>query len=187
MIRTRSDLNEFLDADLKRFDRKPKLSDWILHNEKWFIHQYIVALRHVEYYINTNRKGLIFLFWWIRYKRLGFKLRYTIFPNTTGPGLIVHHVGDMVWVKSSARIGKNCTLRPGVVIGKKNHENANDMPVYVGDNCDFGLGVRVFGKITIGDNVTIGANSVVTKDIPDNMVVAGVPAIIIKTKGAKQK
>lgn len=179
MIRTRSDLNEYLDADLKRFDRKPKLSDWILHNEKWFIHQYIVALRHVEYYINTNRKGLIFLFWWIRYKRLGFKLRYTIFPNTTGPGLIVHHVGDMVWVKSSARIGKNCTLRPGVVIGKKNHENANDMPVYVGDNCDFGLGVRVFGKITIGDNVRIGANSVVTHDFPDNVVIGGVPAKII--------
>ena len=182
MIKSKHDLKEYLDADLKRFKTKPKFIDWILHNEKWFIHQYIVALRHVEYHINTNKKGILYLLWWFRYKRLGFKLRYTIYPNTTGKGLIVHHVGDMVWIKSSARIGKNCTLRPGVVIGKKNYENADDMPVVIGENCNFGLGVRVFGKITIGNNVTIGANSVVTHDFPDDVVIGGIPASIIKNK-----
>ncbi len=85
-------------------------------------------------------------------------------------------------IMASARLGQYCTLRPGVVIGKKDHEKAIDMPVRVGDNVNFGLAVRVFGKITIGTNVTIGANSVVTKDIPDNAVVGGVPAEIIKIK-----
>lgn len=185
MIKTRADLRKYLEEDLKRFKSAPKLGDRILHNEKWFIHQYLIALRHVEYHINTNKKGIIFLFWWFRYKHLGFKLRYTIYPNTTDCGLIVHHVGDMVWVKASARIGKNCTLRPGVVIGKKGNENAEDMPVYIGDNCNFGLGVKVFGKVTIGNNVSIGANAVVTHDIPSNSTAAGIPAKVISYKATE--
>ena len=52
----------------------------------------------------------------------------------------------------------------------------------MGDNCYLGLNTIILGPITIGDNVTIGANSVVTKDIPDNAVVGGVPAKIIKMK-----
>ena len=91
----------------------------------------------------------------------------------------------MIWVKSSARIGKCCTLRPGVVIGKKNDERAEDMPVTIGDNCNFGLGVRVFGKLVIGNNVTIGANSVVTKNLPDNAIAVGIPARVIKLKNER--
>ena len=94
--------------------------------------------------------------------------------------MYIPHIGDMIWVKSSARIGRNCTLRPGVVIGKKGVENAVDAPVTVGDNVNFGLGVRVLGKLHIGNNVSIGANSVVTKDIPDNAVAVGLPASVIK-------
>ncbi len=184
MINSRQDLKYYLDQDLSRYGNdKPTLKDFILKNEKWYIHAYLVALRHVEFFINTQkRKDPRFLFWWIVYKRLSFKTHITIFPNTCGEGLIVHHIGDMVWVKISARIGKNCTLRPGVVIGKKADEDAWDAPVVIGDNCNFGLGVRLFGKITIGNNVSIGANSVVTKDIPDNTIVGGVPAKIIKFK-----
>lgn len=52
----------------------------------------------------------------------------------------------------------------------------------MGDNCYFGLDCKIFGSVRIGDNVTVGANAVVTKDIPDNAIVGGVPAKIIKTK-----
>lgn len=71
-------------------------------------------------------------------------------------------------------------MRPGVVIGKKGYESAIDAPVTVGDNVNFGLGVRVLGKLNIGNNVSIGANSVVTKDIPDNAVAVGLPARVVK-------
>ena len=45
---------------------------------------------------------------------------------------------------------------------------------------NIGAGAKIIGGISIGNNVSIGANSVVTHDIPDNVVVAGVPAKIIK-------
>ena len=114
-----------------------------------------------------------------RYKRLGFKLRMTIYPNTIGPGFRIYHVGDFVHVGSNVRIGKNCTMLPGVVFGNKT-EKPDTRIVTVGDNCYFGLGVKIFGPVHIGNNVTIGANAVVIKDIPDDCIVAGIPAKIIK-------
>lgn len=54
MIQSKRDLNEYIAQDTLRLGGKPKLKDWILHNEKWFIYKYIVALRHVEYYINGS-------------------------------------------------------------------------------------------------------------------------------------
>lgn len=54
-------------------------------------------------------------------------------------------------------------------------------PIVVGDNVYFGNNVIVLPGVTIGSNVVIGAGAVVTKDIPDNCVAAGVPARVIKT------
>ncbi len=54
----------------------------------------------------------------------------------------------------------------------------------IGDNVYIAPGVKVFGKIKIGDNVAIGANCVVTKDIPDNAVVVGIPGRIISNEGS---
>jgi serine O-acetyltransferase len=183
MIKTKQDLKHYLAEDLKRFDTKPSLKDWVLHNEGWFIYRYMAYLRMVEYYQNTGTNKLAYLYYFFRFKRMGFKLRFTIYPNTTGPGLRIFHTGDFIHVKKNCTIGANCTLLPGVVIGNKNLYDDNST-VRVGDNCYMGLGSRIFGEVTIGNNVVIGANSVVTKDIPDNCVVSGIPAKIIKRDGA---
>lgn len=180
MIRSKQDLKFFLSEDLKRFDGKsPTIKDLLLHNEVWYIYHYIRHLRYVEYYKGKNK--LLFLWHFCRYKHLGFKLRITIYPNTVGPGLRIYHVGDFIHVGKKVRIGKNCTLLPGVVFGNKT-EREDNRYVTVGDNCYFGLGVKIFGSIKIGDNVTVGANAVVTKNIPDNAVAAGIPVKIIKMK-----
>lgn len=182
MIYSKSDLKFYLSEDLKRNNnKKPLFRDWILHNEKWYIYHYIKHLRYVEYYKNTKRSKILFLYHWLRYKRLGFKLKCTIYPNTVGPGFKMYHSGNFTFIKESCKIGKNCTILTGVVFGNK-HENDDKSPVYVGNNCYFGLGVKIFGNIRIGNNVTIGANAVVTKDIPDNAIVGGIPAKIIKFK-----
>mgnify|MGYP000044239083 FL=1 len=53
----------------------------------------------------------------------------------------------------------------------------------IGDNCFIGAGAKIFGKITIGDNVAIGVNAVVNKDVESNVAVAGVPAKVINNVG----
>ncbi len=184
MIQSKQELKFYMSEDKKRFGNQcPTIKDFILSNEVWYIYKYIRHLRYVEYY--KKAKGVIskmlFLWHFLWYKRLGFKLRITIYPNTVGPGFRIYHVGDFIHVGPNVMIGKNCTMLPGVVFGNKTEEQTNEI-VTVGNNCYFGLGVKIFGAVTIGNNVTIGAMSVVTHDIPDNVVVAGIPAKIIKYK-----
>ena len=57
--------------------------------------------------------------------------------------------------------------------------NGNGRPI-IGSNVTLGANVTIIGPITIGDNVIIGAGSVVVKDVPDNCIVAGNPARIIR-------
>lgn len=115
---TKTELSECLNADLRRFVYKPTLKDRILHNEVWYIYHYIRHLRYVEYYQDKNKLKFLWHFFW--YKRLGFKLRMTIYPNTIGPGFRIYHAGDFVHVGPNVKIGRNCTMLPGVVFGNKN-------------------------------------------------------------------
>ena len=187
MINSIEKLHSYKTEDLKRYgNHKPTFKDLILHNESWYIYQYIKHLRYVEYYRNTKKSKILFLYHFFKYKRLGFKLKITIYPNTVGPGFRIYHVGDFIHVKPTCRIGRNCTILPGVVFGNK-YEQADNAPVVVGDNCYLGLGAKIFGSVKIGNNLTIGANSVVTKDIPDNAIVGGIPAKIIRFKGNANK
>lgn len=180
MIHSKQDLKAYLHEDQKRFnDYTPSLKDAILKNEIWYLYHYVKRLRYVEYYEHNNR--LFFLWNYIWYKRLSFKLHITIYPNTIGPGLRLYHIGDFIHVGKNVHIGRNCTILPGVVFGNKYEKEENNQ-VIVGDNCYFGLGVKIFGSIKIGNNVTIGANAVVTHDIPDNAIVGGIPAKIIRFK-----
>ena len=114
-----------------------------------------------------------------RSKRYCNKLRIYTYPNTLGAGIRFYHIGNFTEIKRSTHIGDNCTILSGVVIGNKGKEMDNHH-VSIGNNCYIGLNVGIFGSIKIGNNVIIGANSIVTKDIPDNCIAAGVPAKIIK-------
>ncbi len=86
-------------------------------------------------------------------------------------------------------VGDNTLLAPNVVLATAAHPIDPELrnkglqynkPIRIGKNCWLGTGVIVLPGITIGDNVVIGAGSVVTKDLPSNVVAVGNPCKIIK-------
>lgn len=82
-----------------------------------------------------------------------------------------------VVLHSRTRIGKKVIIGQGVTIGRQ--LDPKGVP-RIGDNVYISAGARVLGDISVGNNVIIGANSVVVKSVPDNCIVAGVPARIIR-------
>ena len=90
-----------------------------------------------------------------------------------GPGLLIWH-GDGTFV-SADEIGKNCTIYHQVTIGRLNMEH----PTTIGNNVTVYAGAKVLGRVKVGDNVTIAANSVVMSDVPPNVTVMGVPAVVV--------
>lgn len=81
---------------------------------------------------------------------------------------------------NAKEIGENFYINQLVTIGEEKGKKPS-----IGDNVSIHTGAIVIGDITIGNNCTIGAGSVVTKSIPDNCVVVGNPARIIKQNGVK--
>jgi serine O-acetyltransferase len=94
-----------------------------------------------------------------------------------GDGLFIAHFGGIT-VSPFAVIGRNCNLSPSITIGVGGQGEREGAPV-IGDDVYIAPGARIFGKITIGNNVKIGANAVVYRDIPDHAVVAMDPGFKI--------
>lgn len=101
-----------------------------------------------------------------------------------GKGSYCGYGGIGVVIHSDAEIGSNCMIGQHVTIGGGNSKYPG-VPK-IGNNVYISHGAIVFGGITIGNNVTIGANAVVTKPVPDNAVVAGVPAKILRYKNCDE-
>ena len=97
-----------------------------------------------------------------------------------GRGSTFGYGGMGVVIHSKSIIGVNCTICQQVAIGGGNSRFPG-VPV-IGNNVYIAKGSIVMGGITIGNNVTIGANAVVTKPVSDNAIVAGVPAKILRIK-----
>ncbi|SDR98818.1 putative colanic acid biosynthesis acetyltransferase WcaB [Mucilaginibacter mallensis] len=101
---------------------------------------------------------------------------------TVGKGLSLYH-GHALVVNQGVVIGDNCVLRNSTTIGHKKLANGSftKCPV-IGNNVDIGANVCIIGDITIGDNVIIGAGSVVTKSFPSDCIIVGNPARILEKK-----
>lgn len=116
-------------------------------------------------------------------QRYEYKFGISIPYNTPiGPGFYIGHFGGIV-VSSKVRIGANCNINHGVTIGKS-YGGKNPGTPTAGDQVYFGPGCKVFGGIFIGHHAAIGANSVVSADVPDNAVVVGIPGKVISYNGS---
>lgn len=100
-----------------------------------------------------------------------------------GIGFFIDH-GMGVVIGETAEIGDYVTLFQGVTLGGTGKERGKRHPT-LGNHVVVGAGAKILGGITIGDNVKIGANSVVLKSVSANSTVIGVPARVIKTQGER--
>lgn len=140
------------------------------------VYRYLKALRKYEYALNT---GSVCRHWYrIKLRRLGNKYGITIIPNTVGYGLSIPHIEGGI-VLNCRKMGNNCMVGFGVLCGNK--ENQENIPT-IGDNVKLYTGCKVIGNITIGNNAEVAPNAVVVKDVPENAIVGGIPAKILRIK-----
>lgn len=131
------------------------------------------------YYLanKLHRKG------WKGSAKCLYYLQYLIFNSSVPPTVkigkssVFAYGGIGCVIHKNAQIGDNCTLGQGITIGGKSKQSR--VPV-IGNHVYIGAGARILGAINIGNNVIIGPNAVVTKDVEDNCIVVGIPAKVLK-------
>lgn len=128
------------------------------------------------------------------FKDLTYERFYSVISNSSeissttkiGNGCIINSVtciaghtvlGDFVFVNRSVSIGHHTKIGNFTTINPGSNIAGN---VEIGSNCQIGIGCNIFDSVKIGDNSIIGAGSLVTKNIPDNVVAYGNPCKIIK-------
>jgi serine O-acetyltransferase len=179
------ELKYLISSDLHRY--RGGVNFWLLAKELFLGigFKYSFWMRLCRYFKSKSIFYFpMFIFSRIMLRRYTFKFGIQISYSTEiGPGFYIGHFGQIV-VNGEAKIGRNCNISQGVTIGLSTRGEKAGVPV-IGDNVYIGPGAKIIGGVNVGSGVAIGANAVVTKDVPDNAVVVGVPAKVISYNGSK--
>jgi serine O-acetyltransferase len=187
MIRTKEDLRYYLAEDAKQAGEpvnpslKQRLISLITHN---YNRDFMICLRKLEYHCNNSGiyHRLMALWYWRRHAELRAKTGNDININVAAPGL--HLVHGKVVINSFSKIGCNCKINSDVVVGWAGKYTDDCVPV-IGNRVYIGAGAKIIGHVTIADDVVIGANTVVTRDITEpNTTWVGNPARKVKDEGS---
>jgi len=100
-----------------------------------------------------------------------------------GKGFFIDH-GMGVVIGETTEIGNNVTMYQGVTLGGTGKEKGKRHPT-IGNEVTIGTGAKILGSIEIGDNVKVGASSVVLDNVPANSTVVGVPGRVVIKDGKK--
>lgn len=100
-----------------------------------------------------------------------------------GHSFYIGHFGGII-INANVIIGNNCNISQGVTIGISGKEEKRGSPI-IGNEVYIGANSVVVGKINVGNNVLIGACSMVNKSLLDNSVALGVPVSVISQNGSK--
>jgi serine O-acetyltransferase len=147
--------------------------------------RYCVLLRTCHYFrtVSYLRWGFYHLvkFW---FYRLSLVLGVYMDPSTeVGPGFYIGHACGII-INRRCRLGANCTISAHVTLGRKSREPKEGCPT-LGDRVYVGPGAVIIGAIHVADDAAVGANAVVTKDVPAKSVAVGIPAVIISDRGSE--
>jgi len=105
------------------------------------------------------------------------------FSTEIGSGFYIGHFGN-IFVYPECKIGKNCNISQGVTLGITHRGIYKGYPT-IGDDVYIGPGAKIIGSVKVGNRAAIGANCVVTKDVPDAAVVVGIPGRVISYDGSE--
>jgi serine O-acetyltransferase len=138
--------------------------------------KYMTIFRLTQHFRRRNRPLFYFFFLWLRCLKVkyGFDISYR---TQIGNGFYIGHFGNVV-IHGDTIIGNNCNISQGITFGVSNTGSRIGVPK-IGNNVFVGPGACIFGNINIGNHATIGANAVVTDDIPDFHTVLSPVATII--------
>jgi len=157
-----------MDRRLQKYQDRPwswKLSFYLGHP------QYRTLLWYRLYEAN---QGLLQRFCGTLYRRSAIRSGLEILTPRLGGGVIMPHWGRIVL--NAGEIGENLYVFHNVTIG---HDYRTGRP-RLGNNVFLGTGAILLGAISVGDNVIIGAGSLVNTDIPSNSLAVGNPAKVIR-------
>ncbi|EOU2001713.1 serine O-acetyltransferase [Clostridium perfringens] len=168
--------------DLYRYTKKNTITNLlkqIIFNPGF---RFIYIFRRFNYHREHNNK-LRMIFFKILWKRYRTLYGYEISLNAKiGYGFYINHLGPIV-VNPKCIIGKNINIHNGVTLGQENRGKRKGAP-FIGDYVWIGANSVIVGNIKIGNNVLIAPNSYVNFDVPENSIVIGNPAKIIKKENA---
>lgn len=176
-IHSKQELKFYLMADrmMNRGKFKPSLKDYVLDFiMPDYIMRFLKLMRKVSFYSTQRGLGKYLCFFYkMRFNKLSLKLGFSIGYNCFGYGLVIPHYGTIV-VGRSNRIGNYAVLHTSTCI--------SDNEKKIGDALYLSTGVKITSKLVLGDNISIGANSLVNKsNLKGNVMLAGSPAKEIKT------
>ena len=168
-------------ADLHAvFDRDPAATSWFEVVLTYAGFHAVVAYR-ISHWLKTHRVPFLPRF---ISQTARILTGIEIHPSAkVGTGFFIDH-GMGVVIGETSEIGDYVTLFQGVTLGGTGKERGKRHPT-LGNHVVVGAGAKILGGITVGDNVKIGANSVVLKNVAANSTVIGVPARVIKTQGER--
>ena len=174
---TKKELKTAIKEDLKPFgQRNPLIRLWLFFIRDIFYYRsaFCKAHRELEFLSSNGKtKGVLYFFLKRKKNRISNMFGWEIPLFTCGAGLHLWHAN--VIINENARIGKNALFHGNNCVGRKN-EHTNECP-RIGNNCEFGFGSFVGGKIVIADSTIIGANSVVIHSCnTPNQTLVGSPA-----------
>ena len=175
-IKTKKELTFYLLADrlMNMKSSKRSIDDRI---KEFFVPDYVMtyleSMRKTSYYKHRLSKGgvffyLLYLYYYRKYRKLGVKLNFSIGYNCFGYGLVLPHYGTIV-VGDSNRIGKYAVIHTSTCI--------TDTAKTIGNGLYLSTGSIITGAQVLGNNISIGANSLVNKNYSeDNSLLVGSPA-----------